>query len=121
MPVKDSNLIAINHVLSDDMDGALQNPENDLNPDPNLFESGPKLPVKIMLNRGQVTIEFPTLFKIDDDREKTETISISVDYFNDMIRIFHNDNDMLTEIPYDDTKQVMLVPYVKKLISESGE
>jgi hypothetical protein len=72
------------------------------------------------LDRNQVTVEFPTLYKVDKDGERTQAISITVDYFNDMIRIFHNDEEMLLEIPWDESKQVMVVPSVKKLINERG-
>ena len=120
MPIKDSNITAINAVWNDDMEEAPENKENDLDQNSELFKSGPRLQVQVSLDRNQVTVEFPTLYKVDKDGERTQAISITVDYFNDMIRIFHNDEEMLLEIPWDESKQVMVVPSVKKLISERG-
>ena len=134
MPVKDSNIKTINHVFHDDMVDALKQKENDLHFDQRLSEFGPDVPVKLFITHGSISIEFPTLTRHIKDEIEVEAdlnknsisldgrISITIDYFGDKLRIFHNTVDTLgNDENYDQQFEILVVPSVKKLIEENGK
>lgn len=130
MPIRDSNITTINHHFHDDVRDAVDNPENDIDTSLDLFKSGPDIPVKIFITSGSISIEFPTLFKKSDDTNNDgdenyisldDRISITIDYFGDKLRVFHNNSTMLNNPQsFNEQKEVMIIPSVQKFIEENG-
>lgn len=129
MPVKDSNTTTINHVFHDDMVDAHKLRENDIKHDPRFDNFGPDLPVKIFINKGSISLEFPSLSRKVVENEGDENyislsdrISITIDYFGDKLRIYHNTAEMLKDgIPYDEQAEILIIPSIKNFVEENGK
>ena len=115
--------LELNVVLTDDADNHRDLFKKEGIDSEEEFKSGLNLDVKISVGKGSIYIDFPTVLKeiiygADPQDHDTEPLSITIDYFNNDIKVVHNGSQIMTSEGFDDNEVIEIVKSVSNYIEK---
>jgi hypothetical protein len=115
--------LELNVVLTDDADNHKDVLKKEGMDSTEEFKSGIDIAVKVTVGKGQIYIDFPTVLKeiiygSDPQDHDTEPLSITIDYFNDTIKVIHNGSQIMTGEGFDDNEVVEIVKSVSSYVEK---